>query len=87
MSVVVKGFGCRPCEGMEPCVRGPTSESLQGGNRGNGYVRRYGERYGDLGAAWTTADGRLCDAASWRTEQRLLKDERAAASVAIVYVI
>jgi len=35
-------------------------------------VGRCGGRFGDLAAARTAAEARRCDAASWRTVQRLL---------------
>ena len=72
--------GAAGCEGRRP-------KASRGGNRGNGYVRRRGGRYGDLAPARTTAEARRCDAASWRTVQRVLNDERTVANVAIVCVI
>ena len=80
-SETVKSFGCRPYEGWSR-ARGRRPKASRGGNRGNGYVGRCDGRYGDLGAARTTADGRRCDAASWWRVLRAMNERGTAMTAA-----
>src|SRR5664280_3073340 len=63
LSAFVKVFGCRLMTdgAANSAVGGRRSKTSKGGNRGNGYVRRFRGLYGDLAAARGAADGSRWD--------------------------
>ena len=62
-SAIVKVFGCRLMTdgAANSAVGGRRSKTSKGGNRGNGYVRRFRGLYGDLAAARGAAEGSRWD--------------------------
>src|SRR5450830_508164 len=63
LSAFVKVFGCRLMTdgAANSAVGGRRSKTSKGGNRGNGYVRRFRGLYGDLAASRGAADGSRWD--------------------------